>query len=86
LSLQIKVFYCKKGSAKGSSTSISKRGLDSEITQIYQKNVNQVYSIVAYEAPELNEKDIYSLDVIDELLSGGESSVLNKKLKMRWAW
>jgi predicted Zn-dependent peptidase len=76
-----KYFTVKREVPRGAQLQFQKRRLDSEITQVYQKNVNQVYSMVAYEAPELNEMDIYSLDLIDELLSGGESSILNKKLK-----
>ncbi|MEF3254679.1 MAG: insulinase family protein [Deferribacterales bacterium] len=49
--------------------------------KIFRKNINQVYSLLAYQAPELNTEELYTLDLIDEILSGGESSLLNKVIK-----
>ncbi|MCX8084794.1 MAG: insulinase family protein [Calditerrivibrio sp.] len=55
--------------------------LEDSIIKTFKKDVNQVYGLIAFPAPAMNERDIYIFDLLDEILSGGEMSILNKTIK-----
>lgn len=48
---------------------------------VVRKNINQEYGIFAYPSAGLLKSDVFSLEVLSEILSGGEFSVLNKKFR-----
>ncbi|MCA1933146.1 MAG: insulinase family protein [Calditerrivibrio sp.] len=80
-SFAIKYFGKKRLVEHGDQIVFSQPDLKDNVDKIFKKDVNQVYSVIAYKAPKINEKDIYTLDVLDEILSGGEFSLLNNELK-----
>ena len=61
---------------------IKQNDLKNNSIKIFEKEVNQVYKARVYKAPSLKEKEkCFALDVLSEILSGGEHCVLNKILK-----
>lgn len=55
--------------------------LDSNVEQVIRKNINQEYGILAFPSAGLSGADLYAMDVLGEILSGGEFSVLNMKMR-----
>lgn len=49
--------------------------------KVMKKDISQEYGIISYPGPSLLDGDVYSLEVLGEVLSGGEFSVLNQRLK-----
>jgi len=80
-SLAEKYFNKKRDVAYGSQITFEQKPINQPIEKYLRKDVNQVYGLIAYPAPKLNEKDIYPLDLLEEILSGGEMSILNRILK-----
>lgn len=55
--------------------------LDAPVEKIVGRDINQEYGIFSYPANGLLDVDLYSLEVLGEILSGGEFSVLNQKFR-----
>ncbi|MGA1847419.1 M16 family metallopeptidase [Deferribacter abyssi] len=55
--------------------------LDKDIEKDFYKKVSQVYMALSFKAFPLTDKRIYAAEVLTEVLSGGEFSLLNRKLK-----
>ncbi|MGA1861387.1 pitrilysin family protein [Deferribacter thermophilus] len=55
--------------------------LQKDIEKTFYKNVNQAYVAISYKAFPLTSDKIYAAEVLTEILSGGEFSLLNQKLK-----
>lgn len=55
--------------------------LNNNVEKVINKNINQEYGILAFPASGIKATDLYALDVLGEILSGGEFSVLNQKLR-----
>ncbi|BAI79990.1 peptidase, M16 family [Deferribacter desulfuricans SSM1] len=55
--------------------------LQKNIEKTFYKNVNQAYVAISYKAFPLTSDKIYAAEVLTEILSGGEFSLLNQKLK-----
>ncbi len=80
-SLAEKYFSKKRDVAFGEPIVFEQKPLETSVEKYFRKDVNQVYGLLAYPAPKMNEKDIYPLDLLEEILSGGEMSILNRILK-----
>ncbi|MGC9062499.1 M16 family metallopeptidase [Calditerrivibrio sp.] len=76
-----KYFSKKRDVPYGEHIVFEQMTLPEPVEKFFKKDVNQVYGLIAYPAPKINEKDIYALDLLEEILSGGEMSILNKTLK-----
>lgn len=55
--------------------------LKKDVEKVFKKDITQSYTALVYKAPSLKGDDKYSLEVLTEILSGGEYSLLNEKLK-----
>lgn len=55
--------------------------LDKPVEKDIYRDINQEYGIFAYPATGLLNTDLYALEVLGEILSGGEFSVLNQKFR-----
>lgn len=55
--------------------------LEQNIEKILRKDISQEYGVISFPAEGLIESDVYALEVLGEVLSGGEFSVLNTKMK-----
>jgi len=53
----------------------------SNVEKVFKKDISQEYTALVFRAPPITEKDRYALEVLTEILSGGEYSLLNEKLK-----
>lgn len=77
-----KYFSDKRDVPAGDRYETDTAGKITENTEkIIRKQINQEYGIFAYPAAGLLKSDVYSLEVLGEILSGGEFSVLNKKFR-----
>lgn len=77
-----KYFSQKRPVEAGESySSKSTVSFDENISGVIKKDISQEYGIISYPAKGLLESDVYSLEVLSEVLSGGEFSVLNMRLK-----
>ncbi|WP_273265771.1 M16 family metallopeptidase [Flexistipes sinusarabici] len=55
--------------------------LNKNVKKVFEKDITQSYTALVYRAPSLMSEDKYELEVLTEILSGGEYSLLNEKLK-----
>lgn len=51
------------------------------VEKIFKKDISQEYTAMVFSAPPMTDKNRYTLEVLTELLSGGEYSLLNEQLK-----
>jgi len=68
----------KPGKRYSKETTIS---LDENVTKVIKKDISQEYGVISFPAKGLLSSDVYSLEVLGEVLSGGEFSVLNMRMK-----
>jgi len=55
--------------------------LDENIEKVIKRDISQEYGVISFPAGGLLNSDVYSLEVLGEVLSGGEFSVLNMRMK-----
>lgn len=55
--------------------------LKENVEKIIRKDISQEYGVLSYQAESLTETDVYSLEVLDEILFGGEFSVFSRHMK-----
>lgn len=55
--------------------------LQEDVEKTLKKDVSQEYGVISFPASSLQDADVYSLEVLGEILSGGEFSVLNMRMK-----
>jgi predicted Zn-dependent peptidase len=55
--------------------------IDKPVELKVSKDINQEYGILAYPAVGISQIDIFAMEVLGEILSGGEFSVLNQKFR-----
>lgn len=78
-----KKYYSDKRSVKAGAR-YSKDGvtkIDKPVELSVRKDINQEYGILAYPAVGISQIDIFAMEVLGEILSGGEFSVLNQKFR-----
>lgn len=78
-----KKYYSDKRSVKAGAR-YSKDGftkIDKPVELSVKKDINQEYGILAYPAVGISQIDIFAMEVLGEILSGGEFSVLNQKFR-----
>ncbi len=78
-----KKYYSDKRSVKAGER-YSKDGvtkIDKPVELSVKKDINQEYGILAYPAVGISQIDIFAMEVLGEILSGGEFSVLNQKFR-----
>ncbi|HTO38822.1 MAG TPA: pitrilysin family protein [Brumimicrobium sp.] len=71
--------YAKKATIIPRPTVVEKK-LDREIIETIEDNIQLPGVFMAYQAPAMNSKDAYSLEMLNEIISGGSSSRMNKKI------
>jgi predicted Zn-dependent peptidase len=77
-----KYFSYKRDVSAGKRYSdITELKLDQNIEKVIKKDISQEYGVISFPAGGLMESDVYSLEVLSEVLSGGEFSVLNMRMK-----
>jgi len=82
LELSEKYFEVKRDVKPGVRYSERKPACCSEnVVKTIEKDISQEYGIISFPAKGLLDSDVYSLEVLSEILSGGEFSVLNMLLK-----
>jgi len=60
---------------------ILQQDLHKDITKNFYKDIMQEYALIAFKAPHLIGDEKYVLDILTEILSGGEYGLLNDRLK-----
>jgi len=78
-----KKYYSDKRSVKAGAR-YSKDGItkiDKAVELSVKKDINQEYGIFAYPAASISKIDIFAMEVLGEILSGGEFSVLNQRFR-----
>jgi predicted Zn-dependent peptidase len=55
--------------------------LDGDVSRIIKKDISQEYGVFAFPAKSVSGSDVYSLEVLGEILSGGEFSELNIRMR-----
>ena len=60
---------------------IAHKEITCNMAKTFYKDVSQEYVFIAFKAPPITGEEKYTLDILAEMLSGGEYSILDKKLK-----
>jgi predicted Zn-dependent peptidase len=80
--LSDKYFSIKVSNKEEDKKIYNQRKLSAYSNKVFVKQVNQIYKARVYTAPSLKEKEkCFDLDVLSEILSGGEHSLLNRIMK-----
>ena len=78
-----KEYYSDKRSVKAGKR-YDKDGLtkiDKPVELSVKKDISQEYGILAYPAEGISQIDVFAMEILGEILSGGEFSVLNQKFR-----
>ena len=54
---------------------------DKPIDIVVKKDINQEYGVVAFPAQSILQIDVFAMEILGEIISGGEFSVLNRKFR-----
>lgn len=83
-SLAVKYFNKTKDALPGKSYSLEKQSnLEKDSLKNIEKELAQTYGVIAYKAFPGYDNRSFALDVLNEILSGGENSLLDSHLKNR---
>lgn len=73
--------YKRTVSAGHRYSEITSLKLEKNIEKVIKKDLQQEYGVISFPAGGLIKSDVYSLEVLSEILSGGEFSPLNMRMK-----